>query len=154
MSGEGMRVPPSKRWEPFGTHLHRFESPDLYIVRIRGNVLDDDMRTQIAALRALAERTGGGIFWIADVTEMGSLTPQARRAAAANEFADVRNVLRGSAVVGASFTTRVVATLLIRAVRSLEPHKIRPVAFVETEAEARAFLEEYRRHRAGVSAAP
>ncbi|WP_170229400.1 hypothetical protein [Polyangium fumosum] len=116
--------------------------------------MDEDMRTQIEALRALGERTGGGLFWIADVSAMGSLTPQARRAAAAHEFADVRDVLRGSAVVGASFTTRVVATLLIRAVRSLEPHKIRPVAFVETEAEARVFLKAYRRHGAGVAAAP
>ncbi|HVK68960.1 MAG TPA: STAS/SEC14 domain-containing protein [Polyangium sp.] len=149
-----MRLPPSERWEPFGTHLHRFESPDLYIVRIRGNVLGDDMRTQIEALRALAGRTGGGIFWIADVSAMGTITPQARRAAAADEFADVRELLRGSAVVGASFTARVVATLLVRAVRSLNPRRIRPVAFVETEAEARAFLNEYRRPGAGVSVVP
>ena len=54
-----MRVPPSERWKSFGTHLHRFEPPDLYIVRIRGNVLGDDMRSQIEALRMLAKRTGG-----------------------------------------------------------------------------------------------
>lgn len=154
MSREAKRVPPSDRWEPFGAHLQRFEPPDLYIVRIRGNVLGEDMRAQVEALQALAEHTGGGVFWIADVSEMGSLTPQARRMAAAEEFAGVRTLLRGSAVVGASFTTRVVATLLIRAVRALEPRRIRPVAFVETEAEARAFLEPYRRHEAGVSVAP
>ena len=48
-----MRIPSSERWEPFGTHLHRFEPPDLYIVRIRGNVLGDDMRSQIQAIQAL-----------------------------------------------------------------------------------------------------
>ncbi|MDI1478858.1 STAS/SEC14 domain-containing protein [Polyangium sp. y55x31] len=154
MSREAKRVPPSDRWEPFGTHLHRFEPPDLYIVRIRGNVLGEDMLAQVEALQALAELTGRGVFWVADVSEMGSLTPQARRVAAADEFAGLRAIHRGSAVIGASFTTRVMATLLIRAVRVLEPHRSRPVAFVETEAEARAFLEPYRRHGAGASVAP
>ncbi|MDI1451334.1 STAS/SEC14 domain-containing protein [Polyangium sp. 6x1] len=149
-----MRVRPSEQWQPFGTHMHRFEPPDLYIVRVRGNVLGDDMRTQIEALRALSQYTGGGIFWIADVTAMGALTPEARRAAAGGGHDDVRAILRGSAVVGASFATRVVATLLLRAVRALKPDKHRPVAFVETEAEARAFLAPYRKHGAGASATP
>lgn len=149
-----MRVPPSEQWTPFGTHLHRFEPPDLYIVRMQGTVLGDDMRSQIEALQALAERTGGGIFWMADVTAMGALTPEARRVAAAKEHEEVRAVLRGSAVVGASFTTRVMASLLLRAVRALRPDTGRPVAFVETEAEARAFLDPHRRHGARSSGVP
>ncbi|MDI3288209.1 STAS/SEC14 domain-containing protein [Polyangium sp. 15x6] len=149
-----MRVPPSERWEAFGTHLHRIEHPDLYFVRIRGDVLGDDMRTQIAALRALAKRSGGSVFWMADVTAMGTVTTDARRATAAHEFAAVRASLGGSAIIGASFTARVVSTLIMRAVRALEPHGIRPVAFVETEAEARAFLDPFRRPGADVAITP
>jgi len=140
------RAPPGLGWEPFGTHLHKFELPDLYIVRLRGDVLGDDMGSQIEALRAIAKRAGGGVFWMADVSGMGALTVQARHAAAAKENEDVRALLRGSAVIGASFATRVIATLLMRAVRTLNPSRIRPAAFVETEAEARAFLAPYRRH--------
>ncbi|MDC3983600.1 STAS/SEC14 domain-containing protein [Polyangium jinanense] len=120
---------------------------------MRGDVLGEDMRSQINVLRALAKRTGDGVFWMADVTAMGTVTTEARRAVAANEFLGVRESLRGSAIIGASFTARVVSTLMMRAVRALEPTRIRPVAFVETEAEARAFLEQFRMHGAGVAGA-
>lgn len=136
-----MREPPGADWAFFGKHQHRFEAPDLYFVRTNGDVSESDMLAQLDALRALAPITKGGIFWLTDVRKMGTLTSEARRAAATASNGDLRTVLRGSAVFGASFGTRVMVTLLSRAVRLLSPVKSRPLAFVETEAEARAFLE-------------
>jgi hypothetical protein len=129
--------------------MHRFEPPDLYIIRMNGDVSADDMRMQIDALRAIAQRTGGGVFWLCDVTQMGALSPEARRTAAEASKKGVQDVLRGSAVFGASFATRVMVGLMVRAVRILKPGKHRPLAFVETEAEARAFLDEQRKRGAG-----
>lgn len=136
-----MREPPGEDWTFFGTHQHRFEPPDLYFVRTNGDVSGSDMLAQIEALRALAPIVKQGIFWLTDVRNMGALTAEARRAAAAASSGELRTVLRGSAVFGASFGTRVVVTLLARAVRLLNPLKSRVLAFVETEAEARAFLK-------------
>lgn len=85
---------------------------------------------------------------------MGLLTPEARRAAATASSTEVRAALRGSAIFGAAFGTRVMMTLLIRAVRVLNPSKLRPLIFAPTEAEARAFIEQCRRPEKRISIHP
>jgi len=138
-----MREPPGEDWAFFGKHQHRFEPPDLYFIRMHGDVSADDMLAQIDALGALSKCSEHGIYWLCDVRNMGALTQEARRAAAGAGKGELRSVLRGSAVFGAAFSTRVMVTLLARAVRLLNPSKLRPLAFVETEAEARAFLVQH-----------
>ena len=133
--------PPDEEWVSFGPHRHRFEPPDIYYSCIHGDVSGPDMLTQIHALKAISERVGQSVFWLSDVRKMSALTPEARQATAkVSKSTDVRVALRGSAIFGAAFTTRVLVTLMVRAVRALNPDKLRPLAFVETEAEARAFL--------------
>jgi hypothetical protein len=136
-----MREPPGEDWVFFGKHQHRFEPPDLYVVCMNGDVSEGDMLTQVHTLGALAQRAGHAIFWIADVRNIGVITPDARRVAAKPHSPEVRAALRGSAIYGASFTIRVMLSMVARAIRALNPTKIRPLAFVETEAEARAFLK-------------
>jgi hypothetical protein len=143
-----MYEPPSERWKPFGSHMHRFEPPDLYFTRMNGEVSEDDVRTQFEAIRTLSKRTGHNILWLSDVRKMGSFTPEARRVVAEETRKDALAGVRASAAVGASFTTRVLLTLLLRAIRMLRPDKHRPWTFVETEAEARAFLDEQRKRGA------
>lgn len=142
---------PGQEWTSVGKHQHRFELPDLYVVQTIGDVSESDMVSQINALRALAPVVKQGIFWLADVRHMGAFNPAARRAAAAAGSSDLREVVRGSAVYGASFGTRVLVTLMSRAVRLLNPSRSRPVAFVETEAEARAFLRAHGQGRTRVT---
>lgn len=132
---------PGTEWLFFGKHRHRFESPDIYYSCIDGDVSGSDMLAQIHALKGISERQGHSIYWLADVRRMGSLTPEARQATAkVSKTTNIRAALRGSAIFGAAFTTRVIVSLMVRAVRALNPDKLRPLAFVETEAEARAFL--------------
>jgi hypothetical protein len=140
-----MGKPPTEEWSFVGKHQHRFEPPDLYFCRLDGDVSKDEILAQIYALHALAQRAGHSIFWLADVRNMGILTAEARRAAASASSTEVRTALRGTAIFGAGFSTRVMVTLLSRAVRLLDPSKLRPLALVETEAEARAFLNEHRK---------
>jgi len=138
-----MHALPGEDWTFFGKHQHRFEPPDLYFVRTIGDVSADDTLTQIDALQSLWKRTGHSLFWLADVRKMGAFMPEARRVMAQASKTDVREALRGSAVFGAAFSTRVVITLLVRSVRLLNPSKLRPLAFVETEDEARVFLVQH-----------
>lgn len=132
---------PDKEWLSFGQHRHRFESPDIYYSCIRGDVSGSDMATQIRTLKGISERQGHSIFWLADVRHIGALTAEARHAAATmSKTTEARVALRGSAVFGAAFGTRVLMNLLVRAIQVLNSDKLRPLAFVDTEAEARAFL--------------
>lgn len=149
-----MREPPGADWTNFGKHSHRFESPDLYFSRVVGDVSGPDMQTQIDALLACSILESRPIFWLCDVRSMGLLTPEARRAAATASSTEVRAALRGSAIFGAAFGTRVMMTLLIRAVRVLNPSKLRPLIFAPTEAEARAFIEQCRRPEKRISIHP
>jgi len=149
-----MREAPGADWTYFGKHRHRFESPDIYFSRVEGDVSGPDMQTQIDALQAISLRAGHPIFWLCDVRDIGLLTPQARRVAAAASSTEVRAALRGSAVFGASFGTRVMMGLLVRAVRVLNPNRLRPLTFATTEAEARLFLDEVRRAEKRISIHP
>ncbi len=140
-----MFEPPRETWTFFGKHQHRYELPDIYVCRMNGDVSGPDMLAQLDALRWIHQRTKRGIYWICDVRAMGTLSPEARKAAAAASSTDLRTVLCGSAVFGAAFGTRVMVTLLARATRLLNPSRARPIAFVETEAQAWAFINELRR---------
>jgi hypothetical protein len=139
-----MHEAPGTDWTYFGKHRHRFESPDIYYRRVEGDVSGPDMQTQIDGLVAIHRRIHRPVFWLCDVRTMGLLTPEARRAAASASSSEVRAALRGSAVFGSSFGTRVMMGLLVRAVRVLNPNKLRPLLFATTEAEARAFLDDCR----------
>ncbi len=128
-------------WQFIGKHSWRFEPPDVFFSRSRGDVAGPEMLGLIQAFHASTEQVGHSIFWVANVKEMGAFTSAAREATARlSKNPELRNRLRGSAVFGASFATRAVVSLMVRAVRVLNPDKLRPLAFVETEAEARAFL--------------
>lgn len=137
--------PPTEEWSFFGRHEHRFEPPDLYVSRLDGDVSADDVRVQLDALLALARRAGHAMYWLADVRNMGTIAPEGRRAMGAASSTEVREALAGSATFGAGFSKRVLVSLMARAVRVLHPEKSRPLIFVETEAEARAFLDEQRK---------
>lgn len=129
----------------------RFEPPDVCSIRMNGDVTGSDIRALLDIARMVAKRTDCGIYWLADLRSMGTVTSDARRAMIGDGLAERREWLRGSAAFGATFTTRVVADLMIRAIRALDPTRYRPVAVVETEAEARAFLDEHRKRDMGKS---
>jgi hypothetical protein len=139
---------PGTDWTYFGKHHHRFEPPDIYYCVLDGDVSADDMKAQIFGLQSLSEKAQRPIFWLSDVSKMGNLTLEARRAAGLASSTEVRAALLGCGVFGAAFGTRVMVGLLVRAARALNPNRVRPLALVATEAEARAFLEECRRNKA------
>jgi len=135
---------PTEEWSLIGKHQVRFEPPDVFFARIDGDVSADDVRMQLEMLHALAKRVGHPIYWLTDVRNMGTIASEGRKAMAAASSTEVRDALAGSATFGAGFSKRVLVTLMARAVRVLQPGSSRPLAFVETETQARAFLDEQR----------
>lgn len=123
-------------WQSNGKHLERFEPPDIFHSRVRGDVdAPDILETHKRILRYTRE-LGRPLFWVADLSQVGRILPAARRV-------DTPALeLRALVIVGASFQQRVVVTLGITAHRILFRRLLSmPIEFCATEADARAWCE-------------
>lgn len=129
-----------------GAHEISFEAPDIFVVRVRGDVLLADVKHMFAELErfaAGAER----VYWMTDISELGTIGPDARKLAARSPQLPQ---LKGAVICGGGLLQRMAATLALNASRLLRgsrPHK--PVLFTSTEAEGRAWIV---RQRAKASA--
>ena len=124
-----------------GTIDLRLEPPDACSIRLVGEVPEAELR---AMYDTLAEYTKGQprLRVLGDTTRMGALSPGVRQIIAEGSLMLPDFSV---AVVGASFTVRVLAQLILKAVILTSKRRNREIAFFETEAEARAWLDE-RRH--------
>ena len=121
-----------------GAHLLRFEPPDLYHITLVGDLSMAEL-TALGDIVAPVERSQQ-IFVLADMRRFGTLSPGVRKVEMYHYPGP-----HAVAFVGASFTARVVTTLLSKAFRVLHPETKRRSAFFDTEAEGRAFLDTIRR---------
>jgi len=122
-----------------GKHVIRFEQPDAYSVALIGNVSGSDMVQYNAEIARYAE----GKRWllvVADMTRTTSFSPQARR-----ETVHIPLAIRGVAMFGVSARLRIPLTILYKAFSLVRRKISTPMAFVETETEARAWVAERRR---------
>lgn len=128
--------------EPYsGPSVFRFEPPDVVHVATVGDVSGDEMA---ALLREMGRLAAGRehFFLLDDISQIGKISPEARKLA--TEEVDSLK-MRGIAVFGAKFSQRVIATLLARLLTLFGKFGDRPVVIVETEAQARAWIEARRR---------
>lgn len=119
-----------------GPSVFRFQPPDVVQVETIGDVSADEMG---ALLREMGRLAAGRpyFFLLDDISRIGKISPEARKRA--TEEVDGL-LLRGIAVYGASFSQRVIATLLARLLALFGKFGERPVVIVETEAQARAWI--------------
>ncbi|MRG92789.1 hypothetical protein [Polyangium spumosum] len=130
---------PSEIW--IGTHLFRWEPPDLGYVRYIGDLDGPAAR----ALSNESRRFALGkprVFLLVDMSSIGQITREARTASAE---AGKDLAFRGTAVIGASAHLRILAGLVARAVALLHGASDNPTRFFTTEAEGRAWIAERRR---------
>ncbi|MDI1477978.1 STAS/SEC14 domain-containing protein [Polyangium sp. y55x31] len=142
MNGEG--------WSRLGSsHEARFEAPDLFVLRIQGDVLLSDTTALFDRIEALAAQVGRQLLLLVDVSKLGQVRPDARTSALGR---DLTTSLRGLAVYGGSYHQRLYANLLIKAIPLLRPNRPqKPMLFCATEADARAFVAELRGREASAS---
>jgi hypothetical protein len=138
---------PVSRERGAGGSYVRFEPPDVCFFVLVGYLTDDETRRMSAELSEHARRVGH-IFVIADARRATGMSPGARRIRAKSTLET--NIV-ASAIFGASFHIRVIATLILKVRSIMKKHAI-PVAMLETEAEARAWLEEQRNAAARTTA--
>jgi hypothetical protein len=127
-----------------GVHTFRFEPPELYLATLTGDVELPDMTEMLNAVSQFGEGKRR-IFGIVDVSRVGSVSLPARKASTQIP----RNIL-GLAILGGSFRLRLIISLLNKANSLLRREAPGLLAFFGTEAEARAWIDDYRaNHPAG-----
>jgi hypothetical protein len=120
-----------------GSVVTRFEPPSLVYVKVEGDVGEAEARGMLEAVGRYAARASQ-IIVVTDFRAMRSITPAARRASVMWDGA--RNIA-AHGVVGPSFHTRVIATLLAKAARMIKG-TLPPVRFFATADEARRWAKE------------
>ncbi|WP_437531865.1 STAS/SEC14 domain-containing protein [Sorangium sp. So ce726] len=112
------------------------DDPDGIVrVAIHGEVTEDRVRAVLGAIQRVAE-SGRDVLVLADVRHMGPVSAPVRKA--------VTEEMRGAridavAIIGASFSMRVIVALLAKGVQMLtgQPY---PQQFFDTEGEAHTWL--------------
>ncbi len=121
--------------ETIGLHAFSFEPPDLVHCVIRGDISPDEMRRMIAYVRTRAgEREP--VLILADIAGLGAIAPDSRK-----EVRATVGIPYGAiAVHSATFQTKVLASMVLGAIKLLSGERI-PIVFFGTEAEARRWID-------------
>ncbi|MDC0744421.1 hypothetical protein [Polyangium mundeleinium] len=122
------------------------EEPDLVLFHFRGHITTRDEAQRLYDVQLRFSDGKPHIFLILDVRALDQMTAEARRVVIDGP-ANNRPVVPvlGCAFIGATFHFRVLGTMIFRAARLLRGANTFPVRFCDTEAEARAFIDELRR---------
>jgi hypothetical protein len=121
-----------------------FEEPDIAHWYLVGDVTADDIREIYNAQLKFCEGKPY-IFVLVDVSEIRSITPDARRLAAEGpKRGEINLPVRANAVVGASFHFRIVGTLVAKAARLIHRTTDNPTRFFDDDGDARAWFAERR----------
>jgi hypothetical protein len=132
---------PDDGWQHNGLHRYRIEAKDLVVSQPVGTISRDELGRTLDVLESCAQ--AGPVFWIVDLSKLGSVEPSARRLLAER---DAASLLRAIVLTGGSFAQRTLATLSIRAVRLFWRHeKHVPFVIVSDWNAVRAWVEAARR---------
>lgn len=127
-----------------GTTTIHLEPPDIVRLKAEGDLSAEDMARIFAEITRLTV-TQSRYFVLTDISGLGKISPDARKRA--SEQIDTLRVC-GGAAFGATFPQRVLVTLLSRVLSLFGNFADRPLVIVETEAQARAWIEARRRELA------
>lgn len=125
-----------------GSSFMRFEPPDLCFVSYVGDLDGDVVYTMNSTLEEYS-RGLRNFFMMVDLSQTGNVSDVARRFGV--------NGMRalnpcGTAVFGADFHRRVIATLITKAASVIDARIKGPVCFFAREKEARAWLDHIRKN--------
>lgn len=124
-----------------GKHVTGFEEPDILFMKLIGEVSDEEVKA-INQTHLDYGQKAKHLFYLIDLSELDNLSPGVRKQAS-----EVVRVLplRGTAIYGAPLRARVLAKLMLTASNMFRGGKnTNPVEFVNSEEEARAWIEKRR----------
>lgn len=126
-----------------GAQTLRFESPDLFIITLVGEITEAEAREMLGDIRRLT-RGGAGYFELVDMTRLRAVPPAVRRVAVEPVQSGMDPIL-GVAIFGASFHLRVISSAIQRVLRLINHDNLLPLSFFGTRAEAQAWIDARRR---------
>jgi hypothetical protein len=135
-----------------GRHTNRFIPPDVFYLRIVGEMSDEEGRVVNEEHWGIGKNVDG-LFFLVDIAELESVSPSTRKEAV--EIQKKMN-LAGAVVLKAPLKARIFAKLILTATNMFKAEKM-PVMFVDTIDEAWDWIEkrraEYHANRAAKKAA-
>ena len=135
------RVRPESYSLQIGRSSMRFEPPDVGIVSYVGDLTGDIVLNMNSALEWASKRVGY-IYLLVDLGRTGEVTEEAR----VGGLRGMRALNpRATAVFGADFHVRVIASLITKAASLIDARVKGPVSFFASEREARVWMNEIRR---------
>lgn len=128
-------------WISIRDHKVRLERPDVIVFKAQGDITVDDVDEFIRIVTRWPTPENG-FFYISDLTHLGHQTQQA----AARIRALPKNFIQATAVLGASFRTRVLVDIMVRSARFLGLGVVQTLPqTMESYEEAHALFDKYRR---------
>jgi len=122
-----------------GRHTNRFISPDVFYLRIVGEMNDDEGR-EVNKDHYEIGKTVDGLFFLCDIDQLESVSPATRKQAV-----EIQKQLKiaGAVVLKAPLKARIFAKLILTATNMFRADKM-PVMFVDTMDEAWVWIEKRR----------
>ena len=118
----------------FNAHTMRFEPPDLFLLRVVGDVsLEDMLNTS-----EFYKRASGSFYIIVDVSEMGTVLSDAKKAIKEIPLAS------GVMIFGASRQMQLFTSLLTKVYMMVNMGKGIDIKFVSNESEGRSHVDHLR----------
>lgn len=135
-------VSPDRLHRHVGEHTVYYEPPRFLCFVVRGDLSGQDIEEMAVFV---TEQVAGQPYLVGIVNVSGQrdVSPDARKASA-RTMAGLP--YRALAFVGANFQTRIIARLVLGAIRLFAPGRSFPTAFFDTEEQARAWLAGYERN--------
>jgi len=141
VESDSLRTEPHPQDQMVGPHEVRIEG-DIIFLTVHGAMTERDLQAIIQMGNAIADRHPG--YWLlADVNEMTSMDPAARRLAAVNPRLAA---FRGAALLGASTVHRILISLIVRAMHLLGTTHVQ-MGFVASREEGLRWLAEHKAKR-------
>ena len=130
-------------YEPnIGNQITYFEPPDIFILKLHGGVTWEE-GSEINRRHREWGKTLDRVFLLIDLAELDRIDPEVRKDATST-LAEIP--LRGMVGYSAPIKAKVIAKLIFTALNLFSNKADRiPLHFTDTEAEARAWIEERRR---------
>ncbi len=122
-----------------GRHINRFIPPDVFYMKLVGELSDEEGREVNRAHYEIG-KTVDGLFFLCDIAELEGIVPSTRK-----EAVEIQKKLAiaGAVVLKAPLKARIFAKLILTATNMFKAEKM-PVMFVDSMDEAWAWIEKRR----------
>lgn len=129
-------------YQPLGNaYAYREEGDLAVLITLSVAAQGSDIEAMLNLYKKL-KKERGYLLVLIDAKNGGSMSPEARKYSA--DFTSAESMHTACAIFNIGFTGRVISNLVFKATKMLSKLPLGPMVCFDTEAEARAFLDQFR----------